>query len=196
MKNKHMYVDATTGSQYNILDTTGRFPLLANSVQISLEDLVNYINVKDGGNAYPGMLIAVDDDMTQSNVNVKSRDERGIYYITKDDKNNFTYYKLAYKNELNGAVDNLNELVEQLKTEINANITQLQTDLTNTIDEKLDPIIVFLNKLNEDNCPWEEINANEGYGINENHKIAMLDINNKYMNNSKIYLVEPIISNS
>ena len=46
MKNKHMYVDATTGSQYNILDTTGRFPLLANSVQISLEDLVNYISEK------------------------------------------------------------------------------------------------------------------------------------------------------
>ena len=107
MSKNQIYNKVSKNSKIGTFLLGGKFPLNVNTVKISLEDLTDYIKDKES-NAYPGMLIAVDDDMTNGGAgNVEDESERGIYYITRnrDDNNSWTYFKLAYKNDLDSTVN-------------------------------------------------------------------------------------------
>lgn len=62
-----------------------KFPIDINSVKHSLYDLELYLNDKTS-DAYPGQIIAIDDDLT-SDTYVENRDEIGLYYIYYDKDN-------------------------------------------------------------------------------------------------------------
>lgn len=164
---KPMYDGITTASFPGVYNTTNRSPLNRNSVQISLDELKKYINksTDSGGNAYPGMIIAVDDDMTNGGAgNVENESERGIYYITRDrnDNNSWTYFKLAYKN-----------------------------DLDSTVNDSVEPIVKILNIMLANDCPWEEINDGQGHEVNNNPIVTINDIQTKALN-GKVYQITPI----
>lgn len=164
---KPMYDGITTASFPGVYNTTNRSPLNRNSVQISLDELKKYISKSTdaGGNAYPGMLIAVDDDMTNGGAgNVETESERGIYYITRDrnDNNSWTYFKLAYKN-----------------------------DLDSTVNDSVEPIVQILNIMLANDCPWEELNEDEGRETSTNPVIAIKDIQLNAIN-KLMYKITPI----
>lgn len=100
-RNNYKYV--TVGDRMYGLSPTGRFPLAIDQVKTSKSELEKYIKLSDenGGNAYPGMLIAVDDDLTYAGSNAPNN-ERGIYWITRDREHNNTMisYVLATKAQL------------------------------------------------------------------------------------------------
>lgn len=164
---KTMYGGITPASLPGQYNTTNRAPINRNSVQISLIELEKYIRkeTKDGGNAYPGMLIAVDDDMTNGGAgNVEDESERGIYYITRnrDDNNSWTYFKLAYKN-----------------------------DLDYTVNNSVEPIVQILNIMLADDCPWDEIYDDQGRQTGPNPVVSINEIQNQAIN-GRIYRIEPI----
>lgn len=164
---KTMYGGITPASLPGQYNTTNRAPINRNSVQISLIELEKYIRkeTKDGGNAYPGMLIAVDDDMTNGGAgNVEDESERGIYYITRnrDDNNSWTYFKLAYKN-----------------------------DLDSTVNNSVEPIVQILNIMLADDCPWDEIYDDQGRQTGPNPVVSINEIQNQAIN-GRIYRIEPI----
>ena len=168
---KPMYDGITTASFPGVYNTTNRSPLNRNSVQISLDELKKYINksTDSGGNAYPGMIIAVDDDMTNGGAgNVENESERGIYYITRDrnDNNSWTYFKLAYKN-----------------------------DLDSTVNDSVEPIVKILNIMLANDCPWDEIYDDQGRQTGPNPVVSINEIQNQAINR-RIYRIEPIYKES
>ena len=164
---KTMYGGITPASLPGQYNTTNRVPINRNSVQISLEELEKYIRKETnvGGNAYPGMLIAVDDDMTNGGAgNVEDESERGIYYITRDrnDNNSWTYFKLAYKN-----------------------------DLDSTVNNSVEPIVKILNIMLANDCPWDEIYDDQGRQTGQSPVVSINEIQNQAINR-RIYRIEPI----
>lgn len=100
---RNNYNNITVGDRMYGLSPTGRFPLAIDQVKTSKLELEKYIKLSDndGGNAYPGMLIAVDDDLTYDG-NDATDNERGLYWITRDREHNNTMisYVLATKAQL------------------------------------------------------------------------------------------------
>lgn len=100
---RNNYNNITVGDRMYGLSPTGRFPLTIDQVKTSKSELEKYIKLsdEDGGNAYPGMLIAVDDDLTYAG-NDAPNNERGIYWITRDREhgNTMISYVLATKAQL------------------------------------------------------------------------------------------------
>lgn len=100
---RNNYNNITVGDRMYGLSPTGRFPLGIDQVKTSKSELEKYIKLsdEDGGNAYPGMLIAVDDDLTYAG-NDAPNNERGIYWITRDREHDNTMisYVLATKAQL------------------------------------------------------------------------------------------------
>lgn len=167
---KTMYGGITPASLPGQYNTTNRVPINRNSVQISLEELEKYIRKETnvGGNAYPGMLIAVDDDLTNGGAgNVKTESERGIYYITRDRNanNSWTYFKLAYKN-----------------------------DLDSTVNNSVDPIVQILNIMLKDDCPWEDLYDNQGRITDENTPVVSISNIQFQALNGRTYQITPIIT--
>lgn len=150
---KQNFLSVSVNNPLYAFSPAGRFPININSVQLSIKDLTDYIGLSadENGNAYPGMLIAIDDDMT-SDTTVKNTEEKGIYYITKDENKQLTSFKLAFEKDL---VDT-NAKLEQIKQELN-------TMLYN-------------------NSPWEEINDGQGHEVNNNPIVTINDIQTKALN--------------
>ena len=100
---RNNYNNITVGDRMYGLSPTGRFPLGIDQVKTSKSELEKYIKLsdEDGGNAYPGMLIAVDDDLTYAG-NDAPNNERGIYWITRNRNNNNAWmsYCLAYTDQI------------------------------------------------------------------------------------------------
>lgn len=164
---ENIYKGISTNSSFGMLSRSGRHPLIENTVQISLSDLENYI--KDNLTAYPGMLIAIDDDMTSGGINVDTSQEnnRGIYYITRDRKNNndLVAIKLAYKN-----------------------------DLDSTVNDSVEPIVQILNIMLKDDCPWEDLYDNQGRITDENTPVVSISNIQFQALNGRTYQITPIIT--
>lgn len=171
---KQNFLSVSVNNPLYAFSPAGRFPININSVQLSIKDLTDYIRLSadENGNAYPGMLIAIDDDMT-SDTTVKNTEEKGIYYITKDKNKQLTSFKLAFEKDL---------------VDTNA---KLETKLNDTINTSVNPIIQILNTMLYNNIPWEEINDGQGHEVNNNPIVTINDIQTKALN-GKVYQITPI----
>lgn len=182
MSKNPIYNKVSKNSKIGTFLLGGKFPLNVNTVKISLEDLTNYIKDKES-NAYPGMLIAVDDDMTNDGAgNVETSSERGIYYITRnrDDSNNFVALKLAYEKDLTNTENSFSEKLAQLESSLNL-----------TINNSVDPLVQILNIMLANYCPWEELYEVEGRETGSNPVVSINEIQNQAIN-GRIYRIEPI----
>lgn len=169
MTNK-IFDGVSVNSSFGAFKMTGPFPLNINTVKISLEELTNYI--KNNDTAYPGMLIAVDDDKTAENFNVKDPKEKGIYYITQEN-NVLKQYKLAFQKDL----------------------ADINTNLNSTISNSVEPIVQILNIMLANDCPWDEIYDNPGHQTGPNPVVSINEIQNQAINR-RIYRIEPIYKES
>lgn len=187
MANKN-FGGVSVNDSFGALKMTAPFPLNINTVKISLTDLINYI--KDDKTAYPGMLIAVDDDLTSKNVIVENQSEKGIYYI-KRENNTLVQYKLAFERDLVDTNAKLEQIKQELEQTLNVKIEELETKLNDTINTSVNPIIQILNTMLYDNSPWEEINDGQGHEVNNNPIVTINDIQTKALN-GKVYQITPI----
>lgn len=174
---KIMYSGVSKNDFFGALKMVGPFPLNINTVQISLNDLKNYI--KNDKSAYPGMLIAIDDDKTSENVNVETTSEKGIYYITQEN-GVLKQYKLAYEKDLDNTETNFSE-----------KLTQLENSLNSTISNSVDPLVKILNTMLADYCPWDEIYDEQGRETGSNPVVTINNIQVQAIN-GRIYQITPI----
>lgn len=189
---KQNFLSVSVNNPLYAFSPAGRFPININSVQLSIKDLTNYIRLSadENGNAYPGMLIAIDDDMT-SDTTVKNTEEKGIYYITKDKNKQLTSFKLAFEKDLVDTNAKLEQIKQELEQTLNVKIEELETKLNDTINTSVNPIIQILNTMLYNNSPWEEINDGKGHEVNNNPIVTINDIQTKALN-GKIYQITPI----
>ena len=146
--NNYIFKNISVWSRGYLLKRTANHPLDAQSVFDNIKIFNEYLS---NDNIYSGLIISLDNNdynyspksnaqSLNDNVLSKDKDLRGAYYVTRKVQDGkltaeYEYKKLAFNEDLN----NLDKTVKS------------------DIQNKLNPIISLLNKLNKDNKPWDEI---------------------------------------
>lgn len=138
---------------FSQMERTGRFPIDPDTVVTSYTDLQNIL--KENDKVYPGMIIALSDDVSEPNgikVPDADREHMGLYWVTNDTSGseNFVSYKLAtvvdadsrsmlsYEklwNDINEyTTSSLNPLINTTVPGLEDEVNSLSYDITNYID--------------------------------------------------------------
>lgn len=107
MAETSLYPKVSNFDRVYTIKRNNKFPIDVNSVKHSLADLDAYINDKTS-DAYPGQLVAIDDDLTANIfVDNKERKNIGVYYIYYDQSlNKLRYKKIAFGQSIDELIEN------------------------------------------------------------------------------------------
>lgn len=107
MAETSLYPKVSNFDRVYTVKRNNKFPIDVNSVKHSLSDLNDYINDKTS-DAYPGQLVAIDDDLTSDNfVNDKERKDIGVYYIYYNNQlKKLQYKKIAFGQSIDELIEN------------------------------------------------------------------------------------------
>ena len=107
MAETSLYPKVSNFDRVYTIKRNNKFPIDVNSVKHSLADLNDYINDKTS-DAYPGQLVAIDDDLTADNfVDDEERKDIGVYYIYYNNQlKKLQYKKIAFGQSIDELIEN------------------------------------------------------------------------------------------
>lgn len=177
---------------------SGQFPIDQYSVVVSYTDLQETL-VTNNSKIYPGMTIAVADDLTENGTAIpdNERIHQGLYIIQNSSplSSEFTAYKLATSYDLSyitgGTSQNLLMMIEQNKK----NIENLNSDLDKVISYQTNPSVKLLTKLYVQDyqiCPWDEYT--EDGKSDGDIMVTSDDIESLQIDESKLYTANLVVN--
>ena len=107
MSETSLYPNVSNFDRVYTVKRNNKFPIDINSVKHSLNDLELYLNDKTS-DAYPGQLVAIDDDLT-SDIFVDSSERKniGVYYIYYDKQlKKLQYKKISFEQSIDELIEN------------------------------------------------------------------------------------------
>lgn len=132
MSSTNLYPGVSNFDRVYTIKRNNKFPIDVNSVKHSVKDLKDYLNDRTS-DAYPGQIVAIDDDLTSNNfVDSANRNEIGLYYIYYNKTNSkLEYTKLAFLDSIGPGLESVICLLNKINNLNNNQPWQVMSDNDN-----------------------------------------------------------------